>query len=139
MKRHTVIGSDILHQAATQLSGGGFLTMASQVAKFHHERWDGTGYPTGLAEDNIPLPARIASVADVYDALTSKRPYKEAWSPSRAKQTIDEATGTQFDPEVVTAFDHRFEDIVCIQLDHADRGSESHVESSLIEYVLDQT
>jgi len=139
MKRHTVIGSDILHQAATQLSGGGFLTMAATIAQFHHERWDGTGYPTGLAKDRIPLPARIASVADVYDALTSKRPYKEAWSPSRAKQTIDEAAGTQFDPVVVAAFDHRFEDIVCIQLEHAERNPESLVESSLIEYALDQT
>jgi len=122
MKRHTVIGSNILQHAVTQLTGGGFLTMAAMIAKYHHERWNGTGYPTGLAAEKIPLAARIASVADVYDALTSNRPYKDAWSPVRAKQTIDDAAGTQFDPAVVAAFDHRFEDIVCIQLAYADRN-----------------
>jgi len=136
MKRHTAIGSDILHQAVTQLSGGGFLTMAATIAQSHHERWDGTGYPAGLAGEGIPLAARIVSVADVYDALTSRRPYKEAWSPARAKQTIDQAAGTQFDPVVVAAFDHRFEDIVCIQLANADRNPQNFGDTSILEYGL---
>ncbi len=122
MKRHAVIGSDILLQAVTEMKRGGFLAMAATIALSHHERWDGAGYPEGLSGNKIPLPARIAAVADVYDALTSERPYKEAWSPIRAKQLIDDGAGTQFDPVVVEAFDRLFEDFVCIQHDYADRS-----------------
>jgi putative two-component system response regulator len=78
MKEHTTIGANILEQAVTQMSGGGFLLMAVDIARFHHERWDAQGYPTGLAGREIPLCARIVSVADVYDALTTERCYKEA-------------------------------------------------------------
>ena len=78
--------------------------MAKLIAYAHHERWDGTGYPFGLAEDAIPLAARIVAVADVYDALTTKRPYKRAFPHSEAYRMIASGAGTQFDPEVVSAF-----------------------------------
>lgn len=114
MKTHTVIGGDILHEAVLQLKGGSFLAMAAMIAQCHHERWDGTGYMAGLVGEEIPLPARIVSVADVYDALTSVRPYKEAWSTELAKSTIDEGAGSQFDPVVVDAFNRCFVDILKI-------------------------
>ncbi len=120
MKRHTVIGSNILNEAVMQLTEGGFLTMGASIAQFHHERWDGQGYPAGLVADEIPLSARIVSVADVFDALTSKRPYKEVWSPARARQTIDEGAGTQFDSVIVAAFQRCFGDFLRIQNEHAD-------------------
>jgi putative two-component system response regulator len=78
--------------------------MAMDIARFHHERWDGQGYPTGLSGKQIPLCARIVAVADVYDALTSQRCYKDAWTPARARRTILAGAGTQFDPVVVAAF-----------------------------------
>lgn len=105
MKRHTSIGGNILQDAVLQLNHSGFLAMAALIAHFHHERWDGLGYPAGLVAEEIPLAARIVAVADVYDALTSKRPYKEAWTPARAREMIDAKAGTQFDPVIVAAFD----------------------------------
>ena len=112
MKRHTVNGANILTEAVMQLDGGGFLAMAAAIARFHHERWDGTGYPAGLVGKEIPLPARIAAVADVYDALTVTRLYKPAWTPARARRAIEEGAGTQFDPVIVAAFQRRFEDFL---------------------------
>jgi len=79
--------------------------MSADIAACHHERWDGKGYPNGLAAERIPLPARIVSVADVYDALTSARVYKPAMPHEQAAKLIREGSGTQFDPEVVAAFD----------------------------------
>jgi putative two-component system response regulator len=98
MKTHTVLG-------AKMLSGGRFplLQLAEQIALTHHERWDGTGY-IGLHEESIPMAGRIATVADVFDALTSKRPYKEAWTAADAIQEIQRQRGHQFDPDVVDAF-----------------------------------
>ncbi len=86
MKEHTTIGANILEQAVVQMNGRGFLVMAMDIARSHHERWDGRGYPRGLAGIEIPLAARIVAVADVYDALTSERCYKEAWTPARASK-----------------------------------------------------
>ncbi|MCA9267751.1 MAG: HD domain-containing protein [Planctomycetales bacterium] len=120
MRRHTVIGGNILNDAVLQLNGGGFLTMAALIAQFHHERWDGTGYPAGLLGDEIPLAARIVAVADVYDALTSKRPYKDPWPTATAKKYVDDGAGTQFDPTVVSAFDRCFDDVLAIQREYAD-------------------
>ena len=79
--------------------------MGRDIALGHHERWDGAGYPSHLAGETIPLSARIVAVADVYDALRSKRPYKEAWPHERARATIEEQRGRQFDPLVVHAFE----------------------------------
>jgi len=98
MKMHTVLG-------AKMLSGGRFplLQLAEQIALSHHERWDGTGY-IGLREEAIPLAGRIVTVADVFDALTSRRPYKKAWPLDEAMAEIQRQSGVQFDPCVVDAF-----------------------------------
>ena len=129
MKRHSEIGAKILGDLVIESQHAGFLKMAARIARFHHERWDGTGYPIGISGQEIPLAARIVAVADVYDALTSERPYKSAWSPLRAKETIEEGAGTQFDPEIVSAFARCFDDFLKIQLAHAD--SQELVETAL--------
>jgi putative two-component system response regulator len=105
MKTHTTLGAKTLEDvAASYPNGGGFLTMAREIALTHHERYDGKGYPHGLAGDAIPLSARITSVADVYDALTSKRVYKDAYPHDVAMRIIQEGSGTQFDPRIVASF-----------------------------------
>ncbi|MBN1908528.1 MAG: response regulator [Pirellulales bacterium] len=115
MKEHTTLGAQILDEAVWQQHGGAFLAMAATIARHHHERFDGTGYPSGLAGTDIPLPARIVAVADVYDALTSQRPYKPAYSPLDSKEMILIESGRHFDPVVVDAFEARFDDILEIQ------------------------
>jgi len=97
MKQHPVYAYELLSPIE-------FLRPALHIPHAHHERWDGTGYPRGLKGEQIPLAARIFAVVDVYDALTSERPYREAWTPERAKEYIREASGSHFDPEVVAAF-----------------------------------
>ena len=99
MKVHTTSG-------AAMLAGPGFalLDMAAKIALTHHERWDGTGYPSGLSGPAIPLVGRIVAVADVFDALTHARPYKEAWSVADSISEISRQSGRQFDPEIVGAF-----------------------------------
>jgi putative two-component system response regulator len=104
MKQHTRIGAETLEAALRQHPGAGFLRMARDIALNHHERWDGTGYPQGLAGNDIPLSARIVSVADVYDALSTKRVYKEAFAHDVARSIIAAEAGTHFDPDVVDAF-----------------------------------
>jgi putative two-component system response regulator len=98
MRRHSRIGGDILKGSEALL-----LQTAEGIARYHHERWNGTGYE-GLAGEDIPLEARIAAVADVYDALTSARPYKEPWKEEAAVAEIERLSGTHFDPDVVAAF-----------------------------------
>ncbi len=104
MKNHSAIGAKALRDAAGQAGGSDFLDMAVDIAQSHHERWDGAGYPDGLAGGAIPLAARIAAVADVFDVLTSVRVYKDAFSAVVAKQMIVGDSGTHFDPAVVEAF-----------------------------------
>ena len=99
VKRHTTVGAAILSGRASPL-----LETAREIAIAHHERWDGMGYPYGLAGRAIPLPGRIVSVADVFDALTHDRPYKSAWPQDRAVAEIRAGRGSQFDPRVVDAF-----------------------------------
>lgn len=99
MKTHTTIGAEILSGSSSPL-----VQLASEVALCHHERWDGTGYPNGLHAEQIPLSGRIVSVADVYDALTSRRTYKHAWTALDAVIYIIGARGRQFEPHVVDAF-----------------------------------
>jgi HD-GYP domain-containing protein (c-di-GMP phosphodiesterase class II) len=97
MKQHCIDGEAMLGDAK-------FFATGRAVAREHHERWDGTGYPDRLSGENISLAARIVAVADVFDALTSKRPYKEAWSPERGLAAIEAESGKHFDPGVVAAF-----------------------------------
>jgi HD-GYP domain-containing protein (c-di-GMP phosphodiesterase class II) len=92
------------------------------VVSFHHECWDGSGYPTGLAGAAIPLEARITAVADVFDALTSLRPYKEAWSNDRAFAFLQEMSGKKFDPACVAALQARRADVEAIQAQFAETG-----------------
>jgi putative two-component system response regulator len=99
MELHPAIGARILSGSTNEL-----LMVAEQIALTHHERWDGRGYPNGLAGEAIPLPGRIVTVADVFDALTHRRPYKEPWPIPLAVREVLGATGTKFDPSVTEAF-----------------------------------
>ena len=104
MKTHATRGYEILKQAEEFMGEkGDFLTYAMNIAHYHHERWDGTGYPKGLAGHDIPIEARLMAVADVYDALRSARTYKKAFSHEVSMDIIQEGKGTHFDPDIVEA------------------------------------
>lgn len=104
MKAHAVVGGDTLKAADLEAGQDSFLAMGRDIAYFHHEKWDGSGYPHGLAGSDIPLPARIAALADVYDALSSKRPYKDPFSHEKSRAILLEGAGSHFDPDIVEAF-----------------------------------
>jgi response regulator RpfG family c-di-GMP phosphodiesterase len=104
IKRHTLMGGNALKAIESQIEGKSFLAMGKEIAYNHHEKWDGSGYPRGLKGEAIPLSARIIAVADVYDALTTKRFYKEAYSHAKARDMILQLKGKHFDPEMVNAF-----------------------------------
>ncbi|MCR5451620.1 MAG: HD domain-containing protein [Lachnospiraceae bacterium] len=104
MKTHTVVGREILSKAIAMVPGSDFLHEARRLASYHHERWDGKGYPTGLAGEDIPLSARVMAVADVFDALVSKRSYKEGFGVEKAINIIIDGKGKQFDPVIVDEF-----------------------------------
>ncbi len=104
MKMHTVFGHETLELAERKLKNNSFLRFANEVAYTHQEKWDGTGYPRGLKGDEIPLIGRIMALADVYDALISKRIYKRAMTHDEAKKIIIDGKGTHFDPDIVDAF-----------------------------------
>ena len=113
MKQHAQIGADILEGEDSDL-----LTMARDIALTHHEKWDGSGYPNGLKGEAIPLVGRICALADVFDALTSERPYKKAWTVEDALQLIHENRGSHFDPDLVDAFMLNIDDILAIRNSH---------------------
>ena len=104
MQRHTLIGKETLDAALENHPEAKFLRFARDIVASHHERYDGTGYPAGLSGEEIPLCARVVALADVYDALTSERVYKEAYSHETTRQIIIEESGRHFDPDVVDAF-----------------------------------
>ena len=104
MKTHPIIGAATLREVDRQHPGNSLIRMGIDIAESHHERWDGTGYPYGLKNTEIPLVARILSLGDVYDALTSKRCYKEAFDHDKSRGIVEENKGSLFDPEVVEAF-----------------------------------
>ena len=106
MQDHPSIGAEVLRRSEEQMKQLGYsiFTVGIEIASGHHEKWDGSGYPSGLAGEKIPLSARIIAAADVFDALTSRRPYKEAWSVEKALIEIKNSSGKHFDPDVVTAF-----------------------------------
>jgi putative two-component system response regulator len=99
IKEHTTLGAEMLAEGKSEI-----IKMAETIALYHHERWDGQGYPRGLREKQIPLVARICKVADVFDALISERPYKKPWPVKEAVNEIIIRKGTHFDPKIVSAF-----------------------------------
>lgn len=115
MKSHAKIGAEILGGHQSEI-----MHMAAEMALSHHEKWDGTGYPQGLAGESIPLVARIAAVSDVFDALTSERPYKKAWSIDEAFRYLQEQSGKHFDPKIITLFCENIEAIKIIKKSHPD-------------------
>lgn len=104
MKSHTTLGGDILTRIFGRVAEGNMVRIAGDVARYHHERWDGRGYPAGLAEREIPLCARMVAVADAFDAMVSKRVYKEKVDVDQAYRILQEEAGKQFDPEIVMVF-----------------------------------
>jgi len=120
LQRHTVIGAYILERGASQGPAGGFLAMAAVIARYHHERFDGTGYLAGLAGDEIPLPARIVALADRYEDLTCPSGENRPRCPAEAKGIIEQDAGKAFDPVIVDAFRARFEEFLLVQKRHVD-------------------
>ena len=106
MRKHPVIGADVLRRCESQVNQSGYsmFKIGIEIAEGHHEKYDGSGYPYQRKGEEIPLSARIVALADVFDALTSRRPYKEAWSIEKAIMLIDEESGKHFDPDIVKAF-----------------------------------
>jgi putative two-component system response regulator len=120
MKQHAVIGGQTLEAVSRAAGEAQFLQMASDIAWSHHEKYDGSGYPRGLAGEAIPLCARIVALADVYDALTSERVYKPAYGHETARSIILEGSGTHFDPAIVEAFIARESQFLAISRRFAD-------------------
>jgi len=117
MKTHAAIGALAIERAEADVElTVKFLTLAKEIAHWHHERWDGGGYPDSLAGDDIPISARLMAIADVFDALISKRVYKDAFSFEQAKNIIVEGKGNHFDPDILEAFINCFDDFVKIAL-----------------------
>ncbi|MES9951002.1 MAG: two-component system response regulator [Candidatus Thiodiazotropha sp.] len=124
MKQHTLIGRNTLLAAEEKLGSNSFLSLAREIAEFHHERWDGKGYPHGIKGDAIPICGRLMAIADVYDALISKRVYKPPFPHSKAVAIILKGRGTQFDPDVVDAFASCSDQFLKIALKYADHQEE---------------
>ena len=120
MKTHAALGRDALTRALDNEEPTEFLRYAVDICGSHHEKWDGTGYPAGLKGEDIPLAARLMALADVYDALTTRRVYKAAFSHARAQQIIEDGGGRHFDPAVVAAFLRCIEDFQQIAKTYAD-------------------
>jgi len=120
MKTHATIGAETLRSVLESSGEQSFLRMGHEIAWGHHERWDGTGYPRALRGEEIPLAARIVAVADCYDALTTRRPYKEAWSHEKALNQLLHDSGQNFDPRVVAAFVKRADQADRIRRDLSD-------------------
>ncbi|MGA3083404.1 MAG: HD domain-containing phosphohydrolase [Thermodesulfobacteriota bacterium] len=121
MKMHTVIGGRILSNSDSDV-----IQMAEQIALAHHEKWDGSGYPNGLKGSNIPLWGRISAIVDVFDALTTDRPYKKAFPIDQSMEILKKGKGTHFDPEVSDAFFSIHEEILSIRREYEDPVSEKN-------------
>jgi len=121
MKTHAELGSKAIAQAESDADKPvEFLAIAKLIARSHHEKWDGSGYPDGLAGDNIPIAARLMALADVFDALTCKRVYKEAFSFDDAYRIIVDGSGTHFDPDIVDAFVREYPAFMAIARTYAE-------------------
>ena len=115
MKTHSLIGADALQAISHECPDNKFVAIGIEIAESHHEKWDGSGYPNGLSGEDIPLAGRILALGDVYDALTSKRCYKEAFSHERSRAIILEGRGKHFDPDMVDAFKASEGDFVAVR------------------------
>ncbi len=127
MKTHTNLGQGTIIRAEEAMEDrriSEFLRLARHIAHTHHEKWDGTGYPQGLSGDDIPFAGRIMAVADVYDALISKRVYKPPFTHAKARDILQEDSGTHFDPRIIEAFMDREEEFRGIALEFADHDEE---------------
>lgn len=122
MKQHAFIGYELLNESSSPL-----LKVAAEIAYTHHEKYDGSGYPRGLVGEDIPIFGRIVAVADVFDALTSERPYKKAWSIDEALQFLHDGIGKHFDPSCVEAFFRDFDEIIGIKNTFMDDENEPTV------------
>lgn len=120
MQRHAHYGGDILGEHHSKL-----LAMAKEIAIYHHEKWDGSGYPHAIAGEEIPIEARIVAIADVFDALTSERPYKTAWTVEDAMNYIEENAGKHFDPELVSHLKTLLPEFLKIKNEFAEYGVHS--------------
>lgn len=121
MKSHVEIGAEILSNHPAEI-----IQLARSIALTHHEKWDGSGYPNNLAGEDIPIQGRIAALADVFDALTSERPYKKAWSIEDATSFIGEQSGRHFDPTLAAKFLEILPQILAIRAAHADGEDDGH-------------
>ena len=128
MKTHALLGGDTLKAADEEAGGNSFLTMGRDIAYYHHEKWNGSGYPFGVSGESIPLPARIVALGDAYDAMTSRRPYKEPFPHEKTKAIILESGGIHFDPEVIEAFVARETKFMRIRDTYQDSGHLTHIE-----------
>lgn len=117
MKQHASIGYEILKGSASP-----YMQLAATIALSHHEKFDGSGYPKGLAGEDIPLFGRIVAVADVFDALTSARPYKPAWELERARQFLADGRGSHFDPLCADALLDSWNDVLDIRATYRDES-----------------
>ena len=132
MQKHTDFGIEILGGSSWEL-----LNMAADIAAGHHERWDGAGYPLGLAGEKIQLAARVVAVADVFDALTSERVYKRAWSLDEARSYVFEQRGGHFDPACVDAFLARWDDVVSLAA--RERGHDAALPAELAKTLVSES
>jgi putative two-component system response regulator len=130
MQRHPAIGAGIIGRIAEQST---LLELASVIALTHHEKWDGSGYPHGLAGEAIPIEGRIVAVADVFDALTSSRPYKRAWAVEEALELIHAQSARHFDPQVVVAMDGALAQMLEIKTRYAEPVADGAVCSDTAE------
>jgi putative two-component system response regulator len=110
MKRHAMIGYELLKGSASRV-----LQVGAEIALGHHEKFDGSGYPSGISGEDIPIFSRIVAVADVFDALTSERPYKKAWEVEAAVDFLTAGAGSHFDPACVKAFLSAWDDVVAVR------------------------
>jgi len=120
MKQHPVIGAETLREVDRQHPGNDFIHTGIEIAESHHEKWDGSGYPYGLSGESIPLVARILALGDVYDALISRRCYKDAFSHEKSRGIIEEGHGSHFDPDVVSAFFEAEDDFKRVRQEYRD-------------------
>lgn len=129
MQAHTRISGECLLQIQECLGDSNFLTLAHEIAVFHHERWDGSGYPSKLVGDAIPLSARIVAIADVYDALSARRVYKDAYAHERCVEIIESESGKHFDPRLVDVFMEIQTEFVQVAVSCPDASSDSLADS----------